>query len=345
MKTRFALKSLTIALVISFALFLSPVAAESDWFTYTLALDGVDDFASAPDNTSLDLGIGVDEDFQISLRFYVPDLTNNSMDTLVWKNGAYGLYIIFSSTSPDRLVFRVNTGITSYVSLSYEIDIPAGWHAFTARFDNEYSPDQDLIAVQLDGAPEITATGFDVTGMMDSTSPFYVGGYGTINPASGWIEELKITVNESDVRAWWHFDEDWGDTVFLDSSLYGNTLTGENGAQIGNPTGFPPLPGEFSKTSPSSGLYPKRPTTLTITWTASLDAFDGYEYCYDTINNYLCDTAWLATTDTQATLTELNTSTYYFWQVRAKNTAGTTEADSGSWWGFETVPLPPSAFS
>ena len=32
----------------------------------------------------------------------------------------------------------------------------------------------------------------------------------------------------------------------------------------------------------------------------------------------------------------LSASTTYYWQVRARNAGGTTDADSGTWWSFTT---------
>ena len=44
-------------------------------------------------------------------------------------------------------------------------------------------------------------------------------------------------------------------------------------------------------------------------------------------------------------LGSLNPSTTYFWQVRAVNPGGTTDANAGTWWSFSTVPAAPGAFS
>ncbi len=75
-------------------------------FGTALLLDGVDDYASALDSPSLDLGAGATDDFTIETFFYVPDLTNMGFDVLVWKPGAYGLYIIYGASASDQLVFR-----------------------------------------------------------------------------------------------------------------------------------------------------------------------------------------------------------------------------------------------
>ena len=60
------------------------------------------------------------------------------------------------------------------------------------------------------------------------------------------------------------------------------------------------------------------------------------------------DSAWVnARAATSATVTGLAQGTNYYWQVRATNTAGDTEADNGAWRTFATQagPTPPAAFS
>jgi hypothetical protein len=52
----------------------------------------------------------------------------------------------------------------------------------------------------------------------------------------------------------------------------------------------------------------------------------------------VCDTSWVnAGGSTSADLSGLAEDTTYYWQVRAINTSGQTEADAGSWWSFTTV--------
>jgi serine protease len=94
-----------------------------------------------------------------------------------------------------------------------------------------------------------------------------------------------------------------------------------------------PAPGAFNKTSPSNGANRvRRPAT--IAWGASAGA-TNYQYCIDTTTNSTCDTSWVSLNGTSASPT-LNAGTTYYWQVRAVNTAGTTNANSGTWWRFTT---------
>ncbi len=57
-----------------------------------LALDGVDDYATAADHASLDLGIGGSEDFTIEASIYVPDTNITGNKTLFYKQNAYALF-------------------------------------------------------------------------------------------------------------------------------------------------------------------------------------------------------------------------------------------------------------
>ena len=49
--------------------------------------------------------------------------------------------------------------------------------------------------------------------------------------------------------------------------------------------------------------------------------------------------------NTNANPAGLTNNTNYYWQVQALNDNGATEANSGSWWRFQTAPAPPAAFS
>lgn len=95
-------------------------------------------------------------------------------------------------------------------------------------------------------------------------------------------------------------------------------------------------PHAFSKTSPPAGSnnQPVNPTTLS--WETSSEA-TSYEYCLDTSNNSACNASWISTgSDTSALVVGLSLGTTYYWEVRARNPAGTTLADGGAWWSFAT---------
>jgi hypothetical protein len=99
-------------------------------------------------------------------------------------------------------------------------------------------------------------------------------------------------------------------------------------------------PAAFNKLLPANGAV-NQSITPVLTWQSSPTAA-SYSYCVDTINNGLCDNSWInAGTNTMATLmTGIANNTTYYWQVRATNANGTTNADSG-WFSFTTgTPLP-----
>src|SRR4029450_7319494 len=90
-------------------------------------------------------------------------------------------------------------------------------------------------------------------------------------------------------------------------------------------TALPTAPGAFTKSAPAP-----RTTGVTVPPTLSWAASSGatsYEYCLDTTNNSSCDTAWTTTPALTATPGGLAPNTTYWWQVRARNATGPTDAD------------------
>jgi hypothetical protein len=179
-------------------------------------------------------------------------LGNSTIDFLTWKGNAHSLYIIFSDIDPDRLIFRIDTSPISWIFISYDIDLSVGWHHVAAVFDNEYTASEDLMVLYLDGSRVTIGGGFDlIPGTINSSSALNIGS-APINPLVGWMEEIRLSdivrysgvsytvptspfVPDANTRALWHFNEVAGSTAFADSSGNGNTLTGLNGAQTGNP--------------------------------------------------------------------------------------------------------------
>jgi hypothetical protein len=100
-------------------------------------------------------------------------------------------------------------------------------------------------------------------------------------------------------------------------------------------------PGSFNKTSPTNGAAGVA-TNPTLTWGTSSGA-TSYEYCYATTTG--C-TSWTSVgSNTSVGLSGLLNNQVYYWQVRAVNTDGNTQADSGSYWSFTTVVSAPPAFN
>ncbi len=113
--------------------------------------------------------------------------------------------------------------------------------------------------------------------------------------------------------AWWHF------------------ITG-NGAG----------PGNFNKSSPANGALGQPITSLTLKWTVSSGANNGYNICFDTSNNDTCNaftTYFVSANVTSLTIPQVLTpGTTYYWQVDAQDYAfATTHADNNTWFSFTTA--------
>jgi uncharacterized repeat protein (TIGR01451 family) len=95
-------------------------------------------------------------------------------------------------------------------------------------------------------------------------------------------------------------------------------------------------PSTFGKTAPANGATDVS-LSPTMTWQASSGA-DSYEYCLGSSSG-ACDLLdWTDVGDeTTVALSNLVIATTYYWQVRAVNLDGTTEADNGAWWSFTTA--------
>lgn len=224
-----------------------------DLFGSALFFNNVDAYATAADNSSLDLGSGNGEDFTLETFFYVPDSNNTTTDTLIYKQGSYALYILYNTTSPDRFIYRIWTSPIDYVYLFANVDLTVGWHHVAAIFDNEYTSNEDLLALYVDGSLEASSTAVEFTpGILNSSSAVYLGGYLGLNSADSWLEETRFSnsvrysgssftvpsatfADDTNTQALWHFNEPAGSTTMADSSGNANTLTALNGAQTGNP--------------------------------------------------------------------------------------------------------------
>ncbi len=104
-----------------------------------------------------------------------------------------------------------------------------------------------------------------------------------------------------------------------------------------------PIPGAFSKISPTNGASGQSSISTIISWGASTSV-SYYQYCVNTSPTSCA--VWSNTVSTSATLTGLIGGTTYYWQVRSRNNTGITYANgsSGAWWNFN-VTQAPGAFS
>jgi hypothetical protein len=103
------------------------------------------------------------------------------------------------------------------------------------------------------------------------------------------------------------------------------------------------VPASFNKIAPAQGANGQS-TVVSLSWQAAAGA-TLHEYCVDTTNNNSCDATWsLAPLLTNESIGGLSGATTFYWQVRARNAAGTTEANGGAWWSFTTAAAVPATF-
>ena len=93
-------------------------------------------------------------------------------------------------------------------------------------------------------------------------------------------------------------------------------------------------PGAFNKSSPTNGVTGQS-TSPTLQWSAS-SGVSHYEYCYGTSNP--CSNWTNNNTGTSISLSNLNSGTTYYWNVKAVNGGGTTYSDGSTTnWSFTTA--------
>jgi hypothetical protein len=222
-------------------------------FEQFLILDGVDDYALARDESSLDLG---SNDFTLETFFYVPDQNNDSIDFLLYKYLAYNIDISYSTITEDRIFFTIYSGADFFRtphSISYKTNITNGWHHIATSFDYGYPDVPDQMYLYFDGTLVASATSSEWQPFSKTNGVVAIGATDTgFNPFIGRLDEVRISsvirytgntyavpnapfVNDDSTLALWHFDEQTGATVFGDVGKYNNILTGYNGAQTGSP--------------------------------------------------------------------------------------------------------------
>ena len=113
----------------------------------------------------------------------------------------------------------------------------------------------------------------------------------------------------------------------------GDTLANGGSMWMFSTTAVSALPGAFSKISPTNGQS-NRSRPVAISWGASTGA-TSYEWCVSTSSGS-CTTTWTSTPATTASVAGLSSRRTYYWQVRARNLAGATDANGGTWWSFRT---------
>lgn len=94
-------------------------------------------------------------------------------------------------------------------------------------------------------------------------------------------------------------------------------------------------PGPFTKRLPERATRGASPSP-TLRWAGSADAY-SYEYCFDARLDGRCATGWRnAGPRLHAAISDVARGRRYEWQVRARSSAGSRDANEGTWWRFTT---------
>ena len=289
-----------------------------------------------------------------------PDMTSGQSTslTLSWSASAYVTeYLYCLDTSPDDACDNdqwVNVGSTLYANVvdllpqtTYSWQVRAvnssndrfadggQWWRFTTA-TLTLNPPETLSALGVNAA-QIDLTWVDsnagTTNYAIERSPAGQNNWVAVGTtglgAAGW-SDVNVTCSSS---------YDYRVSAYLEGDIIQHSAF----SNIASAATWVCLPGAFNKHYPhdqdafipaQTGLY----------WRSANEA-EGYQVCIDLTNDHLCDQdAWVDV----GNLTHLNQNLLYnityYWQVRAYNASGMTEADGGVWWSFTTSsepPLPP----
>ena len=219
---------------------------------YALLLDGVNDYASTPDQAELDLStsgdsLTIEAWFNADAFAAAPDV-----DVIGCKFQTYCLFI-YTQSGLKTVAFRLHTSPGSYSQLTSGSTVFAsGWHHLAGVFDNA----SNQTRLYLDGALQVS--GAFSSDVPNTSYSFFVGGLDGGNWFDGKINEIRLSNSarysgsaytvpierftcDANTVGLWHFDESPGATTFYDGeddagSQCGsaeNTLTGLNGAATG----------------------------------------------------------------------------------------------------------------
>jgi hypothetical protein len=171
------------------------------------------------------------------------------------------------------------------------------------------------------------------------------------SPRAGWYYFCYYSNNSNDCSGEWPMTASFNvalnnlqrnTTYHWQVRAYGTTgTTYADGGTWWTFTTWNNLPAAFSKVNPPDGTVSVS-TTPTISWTSSSEVL-YYEYCYDKSDNDLCSNWIYAGNNTQASLSNLDYGATYFWQARAVNGGGSTDA-SDDYHSFTVVARPPGPF-
>src|SRR5688572_16895332 len=164
------------------------------WEGPALSLDGANDFAQAPSNTSLALGTS-GSDFTLEAKIYVPSSADAPLEAVIWKDGAYALMVDRGSTPTDLIVFQAYRNATVFNSLVANADLSPGWHHIAGVFDNEASALFDQLRVYVDGVRValLDATETTAADVNHSANALNIGSRGGVEGYGGWVDEVRMS--------------------------------------------------------------------------------------------------------------------------------------------------------
>jgi len=113
-------------------------------------------------------------------------------------------------------------------------------------------------------------------------------------------------------------------------TIPGATFTPSPTATTGGP------PADFVKLSPPTGSTGNQ-SKVVLSW-EDITGASYYLFCYDTVNNNICDTSWTTSYQDSATINNLSLGRTYYWQVVMVKPPDSYFADNGAWWNFTTMP-------
>lgn len=208
-----------------------------------LVVDGVDDYAEAPDRTTLDVGVGGESvTFEAWVNIQGTSGMPSPVSVILGKNGSYLLYTIRYGVYPDRT--RCD-GIRGTADSGQEFDLECcttssyslGWHHLAGVLDFAAGEIRLYRDGKLRGTRAVNASG-----LWDSASSLRLGDvlageYDAVRISAAvlysgdtYTEPPPPTSCESSTRVLWRFDGEPGATAFADICGSGATLTAHNGA-------------------------------------------------------------------------------------------------------------------
>lgn len=241
------------------------------------------------------------------------------------------------------LIFSVLLSLTSSHSLAQQTLIPLSNSSFSVESSIFAAPDPFGKQSPINGAIDQPVSDLTLQWHASSTPNItyqYCLRANANCPSPKWISvgtNTSVTVSglSPNTKYYWQVRavDSQNNYTYADTGTLWNFTT----MQVAN------FPGPFNKLTPADAATDQPINNLALTWSASSLA-TSYQYCYDTVNNNTCDTAWTNVSGLSATVSGFSYATTYYWQVRAVNASGNVQADAGTWFYFQTQLEPPGAF-